>query len=31
MGIFVLGTVAWGVEDHLPKTKVARENMEAVV
>ncbi|KAJ6089298.1 hypothetical protein N7467_004514 [Penicillium canescens] len=30
MGIFVLGTVAWGVQDHLPKTRVARENMEAV-
>lgn len=30
MGIFVLGTVALGVEDHLPKTRVAREDMETV-
>jgi hypothetical protein len=29
MGIFVLGTVAWDVQDHLPKTRVARKNMEA--
>ncbi|KAJ5761839.1 uncharacterized protein N7511_005221 [Penicillium nucicola] len=30
MGVFVLGTVAWGIEDHLPKVRVGRDDTEAV-